>query len=71
MLLAGGAICSALEQEVLFPWVETFPAVLVITDGFKAWTVFSSCNKEASTSTKEVSRCNKETLFLPCFSLEL
>ena len=70
-MLADGTICSALEQEVLFPCVETFPAVLVITDGLKDWTVFLSCNKKGSRSSKEVCRCDKETLSLLCFSLEL
>ena len=38
--------------------------VVVITNGLKAWTVFLSCNKEASMPTKEVTRYDKETLFL-------
>ena len=66
-----GSDFSVLEQEVLLPCIETFPAVLVITDGLKAGTVFSPWNKEASISTKEVSRCDNETSFLLCFSLEL
>ena len=63
-LLAGGCFCSVLRQEVPFPCVETFSVVLVIINGLKASTVFSSCNKEASISTKEAFCCDKETLFL-------
>ena len=31
-LLADGGFCSVLKQELLYPCVETSPAVLVITD---------------------------------------
>ena len=56
-----------LRWRIQLPCVEAFPVVLVITGRLKAWTVFSSCNDEASISTKQVSRFDKKTLFFTLF----